>query len=136
AEFLEENMAKYPNSVVVAQEVERLALMLWGQNSVKKENRRLPVHKDHPIYLQDRLRMYVDPHIWFKELGESYDFCVGTRIHGNVAGMLGGTPSLVLAHDSRTTELARFTGIPYRMFSEVQDKPLAELYAEADYSQF
>lgn len=134
-EFLEANAEKYDRSVVIAQESERLALMLWGENSSKKEDPRLPVHRDHPLYLQDRMRMFVDPHVWFNYLG-GYDFCVGTRIHGNIAGMLGGTPSLVLAHDSRTTELAQFTGIPYRMFHEVKDMDVAELYAEADYSQF
>ena len=135
-EFLEANTQTYQNSVVVAQEIERLRLMLWGEETPnKKEDRRLPVHRDHPLYLQDRLRMFVDPHVWFNYLSE-FDFCVGTRIHGNVAGMLGGTPSLVLAHDSRTTELAQFTGIPYRMFTEIKDTPLHELYAEADWSQF
>jgi polysaccharide pyruvyl transferase WcaK-like protein len=46
-------------------------------------------------------------------------FAFGTRIHGNVAGVLAGTPSVVLANDSRTVELSEYHGIPYRLYSEL-----------------
>lgn len=38
---------------------------------------------------------------------------VGTRIHGTIAAILAGTPAVLIAHDSRTTELADKMGIPY-----------------------
>ena len=40
-------------------------------------------------------------------------FFVGTRIHGTVASILSGTPALLIAHDSRTLELAKTMNIPF-----------------------
>ena len=47
------------------------------------------------------------------------DFTFGTRIHGNIAALLAGTPSYVFAHDTRTLELAQYFGIPSRVMSDV-----------------
>jgi hypothetical protein len=32
-------------------------------------------------------------------------FCVGSRIHGTISGVLAGTPALLIGHDARTLEL-------------------------------
>jgi polysaccharide pyruvyl transferase WcaK-like protein len=44
---------------------------------------------------------------------EDIDFCIGTRIHATIAGILSGTPSLCLALDSRTLELCQKMHIPH-----------------------
>lgn len=60
-------------------------------------------------------------------------FCVGTRIHGNIAAILAGVPAFVVAHDSRTLELARFHEIPHALVSALAPKTTAtELYAPID----
>ena len=56
--------------------------------------------------------MIVDPVPWLDFLG-TQDFACGTRIHGNIAALLAGTPAFVLAHDSRTLELCRFHQLPH-----------------------
>ncbi|WP_269931497.1 polysaccharide pyruvyl transferase family protein [Aminobacter sp. HY435] len=40
-------------------------------------------------------------------------FCVGTRIHGTIASILAGTHATLIAHDSRTLEMAKAMSIPY-----------------------
>lgn len=40
-------------------------------------------------------------------------FFLGTRIHGTIAAVLAGTPSMLIAHDSRTVEMAEAMAIPY-----------------------
>lgn len=52
-------------------------------------------------------------------------FFIGTRIHGTVASILSGTPALLIAHDSRTLELAKVMNIPFVKSSSIDiDKDL------------
>ncbi|MBQ1026385.1 polysaccharide pyruvyl transferase family protein [Micromonospora sp. C95] len=134
--LVEANTDRYPNSVIVPQQHHRLALMLWGENPAKVPNKRMPIHTDHPLYENDRMRFFVDASTWVEFMAEQH-FAFGTRIHGNVAGVLAGTPSVVLAHDSRTVELSEYHGIPYRLYSELPpDVDAQRLYEEADFDAF
>jgi len=129
------NAARYPLSVVVPQQHHRLALMLWGENP-NSFNRRMPIHTDHPLYVEDRMRFFVDAKPWIDFMATQH-FAFGTRIHGNVAGVLAGTPSVVLAHDSRTVELSKYHGIPWRLYAEERpDIDAQELYDGVDFDEF
>lgn len=135
-EFLQPNLDSYTNSVVIAQRHDRLATMLWGDPPPSNESRSLPVHVDHPMYLQDRIRFFVDAKTWIDYLQE-FDFVVGTRLHGTIAGILAQTPSMLLAHDARTAELATYHGIPHKVFAEVDnDFDVAQLYDQLDLTAF
>ena len=95
----------------------------------------VPVSLKHPLIRENRVRFFLDPKTWFSHLAE-YDFSFGTRIHGNIAALLAGTPAVLLAHDSRTLELADYHQIPHRVINSLPDKPdAAALYAEADWSK-
>lgn len=54
----------------------------------------------------------LETHGWINAL-KQYDLVIGTRIHGTIAGILAGTPSILICHDSRTRELADYFKIPY-----------------------
>ncbi|GGM23622.1 hypothetical protein GCM10011608_05450 [Micromonospora sonchi] len=134
--LVEANTTRYPNSVIVPQQHHRLALMLWGENPAKIGNPRMPIHTEHPLYETDRMRFFVDASTWVEFMAEQH-FAFGTRIHGNVAGVLAGTPSVVLAHDSRTVELSEYHGIPYRLYADLPpDIDAQRLYEEADFDAF
>ncbi|NVO29176.1 polysaccharide pyruvyl transferase family protein [Donghicola sp. C2-DW-16] len=68
----------------------------------------------------DRVEKYLSQHgkVFFS-IREWTEFCnekkfiFGTRIHGTIASLLAGTPALLVAHDSRTKELADSMGIAY-----------------------
>jgi polysaccharide pyruvyl transferase WcaK-like protein len=79
-----------------------------------------PITLDHPLIRSDRVRFFLDPTTWFEHLAQ-YDFSFGTRIHGNIAALLAGTPALLLAHDSRTLELAEYHEIPHRTITSIED---------------
>lgn len=130
---------RYPNLIYMAQNHRTLELMLWGHYPYPEKRLEAlaaagsPVTLDHPLIRQDRVRFFVDPQTWFEHL-RGYDFSFGTRIHGNISALLAGTPALVLAHDSRTLELAEYHSIPCRMIPELgADVDAADLYAEADW---
>ena len=130
---------RYPNLVYMAQNHRTLELMLYGRYPYPEkklatlQESGVPVYLEHPLIRQDRVRFFLDPQTWFDHLAE-YDFSFGTRIHGNIAALLGGTPALVLAHDSRTLELAEYHQIPCRLINELDDEVDAkDLHGEAEW---
>ena len=134
-EVITAHMTRYPNLEYLAQNRDELRLLLWGVgSSTIPDGSPFPAHRSHRLLREDRTRMFVDPWTWFDHLRE-LDFVFGTRIHGNVAAILAGTPAYVLAHDTRTLELSEYFEIPHRVMSDVRpDTDAAELYAEADYA--
>jgi hypothetical protein len=133
-EIISAHLDRYPNLEYIAQNRDSLRLLLWGVGSdTIPDPSPFPAHRSHRLLREDRTRLFVDPWPWFDHLRE-LDFVFGTRIHGNIAALLAGTPAYVLAHDSRTLELARTFEIPHRLMSDVRpETDAAELYAEADY---
>ncbi|WP_051196664.1 polysaccharide pyruvyl transferase family protein [Jonesia quinghaiensis] len=130
------NVKKYRDLVYIPQITADLEMMMWGKNHEKYSRKELPVHVQHPLYVQDRMRFFVDSHTWSNYLG-TRDFAFGTRIHGNIAALMAGTPAYVLAHDARTLELALHHGIPHTQVPDLAGrKDAAEFYDNADYSEF
>ena len=127
------NAERYPNLTYFAQDINTLGLMMWGSYSGSGTDVRVPITTDHRLYREDRMRFCLDPWTWFDELAK-HEFSFGTRIHGNIAALLAGTPAVVLAHDSRTLELAEYYEIPFRKITELSDDvDAASLHAEADW---
>jgi hypothetical protein len=126
----------------MAQNIQTLELMLYGSYPKGKRMaaaaaKGAPIALDHPLIRSDRVRFFLDPKTWFDHLAR-YDFSFGTRIHGNIAALLAGTPALLLAHDSRTLELAEYHEIPHRTISTIEDDANANaitLYAECDWNR-
>lgn len=104
---------RYRNLVYVAQGNADLDLMLWGESrAAAADGTGIPRHLSHPLYREDKVRFFIDAATWIRYLAD-FDFSFGTRFHGNVAALLAGTPAHVIAHDSRTLELARYFEMPY-----------------------
>jgi hypothetical protein len=130
----------FPNLVYMAQNIQTLELMLYGSYPKGKRMNAMaasgaPITLEHPLIRSDRVRFFLDPKTWFEHLAQ-YDFSFGTRIHGNIAALLAGTPALLLAHDSRTLELAEYHEIPHRTITSIEDDADAlSLYAECDWNR-
>jgi len=132
-----DHAARYPNLVYQAQNRQSLELLLYGVYPMgegsKTRRSGVPVTLDHPLIRENRVRFFLDPRTWFEHLA-GYEFSFGTRIHGNIAALLAGTPAMVLAHDSRTLELAEYHRIPHRKIGDLPERPdAAELYQECDW---
>lgn len=133
--FVREVTTAYPDSYVVPQTVESLALLLWGEPTQYARTRDLPETVDHELYRTDRMRFFVDATTWIDALRDR-DLVVGTRVHGTIAGLLAGVPSLLIAHDSRTRELAEFHAIPFAPKSALRRLSLRRRYERADFDAF
>lgn len=133
--IIQHNLERYPRLDYVAQDVETLGLLMGRPYRGKgAADPLLPTSAEHPLIAQGRAWMAVNAPTWLEELSR-YDFSFGTRIHGNIAALLAGTPAFVLAHDSRTLELARYHELPHRVVRDLADPraDAATLAAEADY---
>lgn len=120
----------------IPQEHGTLELMLWATSPYAASDPRLPLDRSHPQFTAARAEMYIDAYPWIDRLSQMA-FSFGARAHGNIAAVLGGTPSVMLAHDSRTLELARYHGIPHLIRgSEPDPVTVQELYAHADFTEF
>jgi hypothetical protein len=135
AKVVTSHHARYPNLRYVAQDLDTLELLLCGESDRgARSSDTMPFHTSHPLFVENKIRFFTDLSPWIEAL-RTADFAFGSRIHGNIAALLAGTPSYVLAHDSRTLELARYFEIPHRLIADVKpDTDAAELYAEADYT--
>ncbi|MGQ4511606.1 polysaccharide pyruvyl transferase family protein [Streptomyces sp. DW26H14] len=125
----------YPHLMYYAQNTADGELLLWGDTTPESGRRdAFPRHLSHTLLRENKVRMPLDPTTWINEL-RSYDFAYGTRIHGNVAALLAGTPSVVLTHDSRTLELCRYFDIPHRSLVGLPARTdPRDLYEGADFS--
>ncbi|WP_274564886.1 polysaccharide pyruvyl transferase family protein [Streptomyces spiramyceticus] len=124
-----ENLTYYAQNLVDAE------LLFWGDTSREAGHEdSFPLQLSHPLFREEKVTVPLDPRTWIDELAD-YDFAYGTRIHGNIAALLAGTPAVVLAHDSRTLELCRYFDLPHRM---LRDLPACtgpeELYEQADFT--
>jgi hypothetical protein len=130
---------RYPNLRYAGQHRDALGMLLdrrFTSRTQVTDQSVLPTHREHPLVRDGRTSFFVDPEPWMRYLAE-FDFSFGTRIHGNIAALLAGTPAMVLAHDSRTLELVRYYDIPHRTMKQVgPDTDAAELYAESDFTAF
>lgn len=134
AALLKRTYADYPDVRFIGQNLSEARQLHWRDLSDPTSSvTSIPTHPSHPLYRDDKVRVYVDPITWIRELTE-FDFSFGSRIHGNIAALLAGTPSTVLCADSRTLELARYFEIPHFKLSELPDgMDAADLYAAADF---
>lgn len=125
----------YPHLTYYAQNTVDAETLLWGDTTPESgfENP-FPLQLSHHLLRENKVRMPLDPTTWINEL-RGYDFAYGTRIHGNIAALLAGTPAVVLTHDSRTLELCRYFDLPHRPLSSLRaDTDPRDLYEAADYS--
>lgn len=127
---------RHPNLTYIAQDHHTLNLLLNGVYDGKERPADVanPVVLNHPLIASNRVRFCLDPTTWLAELS-GYDFSIGTRIHGNIAALVAGTPALVVAHDGRTRELVEYHQIPSVSLRSVKDGlDIPKQYAAADWA--
>ena len=62
-------------------------------------------------YWQAHGRLFFNVDNWALAL-DAYDYVFGSRLHGTIMALNSGVPGVLIAHDSRTRELADFAAIP------------------------
>lgn len=127
-----------PNYSYIPQVIEELGQMYMGKSYpdgfIKKIPKHFPVDFTHPIYQSGRGVSFVNVPSWLEFLGEK-DFSFGSRIHGNIAAILAGTPCFIVVSDKRIMELVDYHNIPHILMDELKnDTNIFRLYEKADFS--
>jgi hypothetical protein len=88
-------------------------------------------------FVSDHFFKFYDVPNWIEHIRSRYDFCYGTRFHGNMAAFQAGVPALWLTHDMRTQELCEHLNLPFVEHSSlVEFKTLPALAAQCSYERF
>ncbi len=92
---------------------------------------------DYYDYIQRHFSKFYNVPDWCAHIQQNYDFCVGTRFHGNMAALLAGVPALWIEHDMRTRELCEHLGLPSLPSSRLSEyRDLKQIAVECDYGTF
>lgn len=134
ANYLEQNTRSFTNHFFIPQDIDELKLIFTGHGEVKYKSRYSEYMTD-AIYKSPNVRFPLNTPTWLSFL-QNVDLVFGARIHGNIAGVLAGTPSVLFPIDTRTLELAKYHGLNYiHIDKKNKDIPLIELIGDIDFEK-
>ena len=138
--FLNDVCQKMPDHYYVPQNVYEFKTLFSGI-SIKDTQKNMKVYKDypqdleHPLYRENKVRGFVSAEAWFEYL-RGRDLSVGSRIHGNIAAVISGTPAFIIAPDNRVLELAEYHNLPHTTIDELPaDADIFSLIKGVDFDQ-
>lgn len=130
--FVKENARRFKSAVYIPQNVDDLKLMYAGAARGKRAEG-FPVNINDPVFTDDLARFPDSFSSWNKLLKEK-DFSFGTRLHGNIMGVLAGIPSLHIPSDLRTTEVVEYHSLTHVKIEEARkSRDIFDLIAKADF---
>lgn len=135
--FVLHSAKQFTHYTYVPQGIDDL-LLLYAGISIDRD--KFPkIHGGYPWQLHSRICAtghelgFVDVRAWLNFL-KKVDFSFGTRIHGNIAAVLAGTPAFIFAPDGRILELARYHNIQHMAATELtEDTDIFKVYEQADF---
>lgn len=131
---------EHPNYHLVFQKKEEFALIRYGvpiianTDAAKDNNGYYPRNLRHESVKQGRAIGFINAHAWHEYMKQK-DFSFGSRIHGNIAAVLNGTPAFVFTTDTRTEELCRYHNIQHMPAEQVKEGwDIRDVYEKADFT--
>ncbi len=137
-QFMEKSRKVFHNYHYVPQVIEEIRMMYWAEplpdGFTSKIPKSFPASYRAEIYRQGNALSFVNVPSWLSYL-EKKEFSFGSRIHGNIAAILAGTPVFIMVPDERIRELAVYHGIPHMLIKEIKkETDIFKLYEKADFS--
>lgn len=137
--FLEKCQEEFPNHYFIPQNTFDFRLLYAGLplDAGKPENKKVqgnyPKHYLDACFHEDKVRGFVNVPTWLDFISKA-TLNFGSRLHGNIAGVLAGTPSYIFASDSRILELAEYHRIPHMLAKEIKETTsLSDIYEATDF---
>lgn len=137
-DFIERSRTSFRDAIYVPQVIEEIfrmyAAMPYPKTFKKYKPSCFPILTSHPIYQKDQAISFINVPAWLDYLSKR-DFSFGSRIHGNIAAILAGTPCYIVVSDSRIKELVDYHHIPHCMMADLKtDTSIFRLYEQANFS--
>lgn len=133
-EILTHSVARHPHLTYLPQHVDELRLMMTGAPITRHGDlpASVPLTLDHPAHRDHRAKFFVDARPW-RDFLATQSFSFGSRLHGTIAALTAGVPSILATEGSRTSEVADYHHIPsVPLRSLAEDEDLIALYEHAD----
>jgi hypothetical protein len=132
--YLESNTQYFAHHYFIPQDIDELKLVFTGHGSVSYRSS-YSEYMTEEIYKSDSVRFPLNVATWLKFLRKT-DLVFGPRIHGNIAGILAGTPSLLFPGDARTLEIAKYHDLNYvRVNKSNESVRLIDLLENIDFAK-
>lgn len=90
---------------------------------------------DYAEHIRTKFKVFFDLATWDSYI-KDFDVSIGSRFHGNLIALTNGVPSVIITHDSRTTEMSELMGIPHVSVRDVDKLDVKELIKTADFDHF
>lgn len=137
-DFLARSRRELPNYNYVPQVIEEIARMYIGRrypaNFAKRIPKHFPVDFTDPIYRKGKGISFLNVPSWLEYLSKK-ELSFGSRIHGNIAALLAGTPCYIIVSDQRIMELVEYHHIPHLLMKDLnKDTSIFKLHEKADFT--
>ena len=136
-DFFERIKKKYPDYCYILQSLNEMKLLYAGDTvpGIDKYNKYYIGTADSRSFLEGRMRMFINVPSWIDFLTKM-DLGVGCCIHGSIASVLAGNPTIAFAFDSRVRALAEYHNIPVTSGEDIKDDTeLLDIYESIDFAQ-
>lgn len=137
-DFLARSRKELPNYNYVPQVIEEIARMYIGRSYpadfAKRIPKHFPVDFTDPIYRKGKGISFLNVPSWLEYLSKK-ELSFGSRIHGNIAALLAGTPCYIIVSDQRIMELVEYHHIPHLLMKDLnKDTSIFKLHEKADFT--
>lgn len=137
-EILYRTKCQFEDCCYVPQVLDEINHMYFGKDTVKNLTKKIskyfPMKFGNEKEDQWVAKSFLHPQAWLDYLKER-DFSVGSRIHGNIAAILAGTPCLVIVSDERIKELVTYHNIPHCYLKKLKaEDNLMEIVENQDFN--
>lgn len=106
-EFLDRVTKEFPDWHFVPQVLSELRLLYTGSPYITKSNPLYPRRITDETYRTGKSEFFLNVPTWFEYMSKA-DLAIGSRLHGNIAALLAGTPSILIPKDARVRELSEY----------------------------
>lgn len=133
--FLNRTMEQIPDHYFLPQRVQEMKTVYTGAPYYHEQKGKdmYPQKMTDKVYMENRVRFMLNVPTWLDFLREA-DLSIGGRLHGNIAAVVAGTPSILLPHDARMRELTEYHSLTHVWASEIkEDTDVLDLAAKLDF---
>ncbi len=106
-QFTFNNAARFQDSTFIPQIVKELSTLYSGKHFTSAAHSIYPSTIADDFYKNNKIKYFLNAFSWFDFL-KTVDLSFGSRLHGTIAGLLSGTPSIVIPKDARIRELSAY----------------------------
>ncbi len=132
-EFMRKITDSFDNFVFVPQLRRELNELYYGM-PYRAKGYPYPINISDKIFRAGKARFFLNVPTWIEHNSKA-DLSVGPRLHGNIASMLGGTPSLILMKDGRMQELVDFHNLTHISMNDLKpDTDLIDIVHKSDFN--